>query len=105
MFSSSKAVTAIALATVAQRGLLDYSARVADYWPDFAHNQKGELRQGDNLPASLERSFSPYFKLLRSQEIDSGSDFGSCFGSGNAGLRLERVARKTHTFFVKLRRY
>jgi CubicO group peptidase (beta-lactamase class C family) len=51
MFSSSKAVTAIALATIAQRGLLDYSARVADYWPDFAHNQKGELRHGDNLPA------------------------------------------------------
>jgi CubicO group peptidase (beta-lactamase class C family) len=57
MFSSSKAVTAIALATIAQRGLLDYSARVADYWPDFAHNQKGELRQGDNLPAIIQPVF------------------------------------------------
>jgi CubicO group peptidase (beta-lactamase class C family) len=57
MFSSSKAVTAIALATIAQRGLLDYSARVADYWPDFAHNQKGELRQGDSLPAIFQPVF------------------------------------------------
>jgi CubicO group peptidase (beta-lactamase class C family) len=60
MFSSSKAVTAIALATVAQRGLLDYSARVADYWPDFAHNQKGELRQGDNSSYSGAK-FQPVF--------------------------------------------
>jgi hypothetical protein len=29
----------------------------------------------------------------------------SCFGFGNAGLRLERVARQTSTLFVKLRRY
>jgi hypothetical protein len=33
------------------------------------------------------------------------SDSGSCFGSGNASLRLERVARQTRTAFVKLRRY
>ncbi len=36
---------------------------------------------------------------------DSGSDSwsGSCFGSGNAGLQLGRVARQTRTLFVKLR--
>ncbi len=34
-----------------------------------------------------------------------GSDSGSYFGSGKAGLRLERVARQTRTLFVKLRRY
>jgi hypothetical protein len=72
MFSSSKAVTAIALATIAQRGLLDYSARVADYWPDFAHNQKGELRHGGLLrPAWNKVSTARIFKLLWSPGIDS----------------------------------
>ncbi len=68
MFSSSKAVTAIALATIAQRGLLDYSARVADYWPDFAHNQKGELRHGGQPSSHFSARI---FELLRSPGIDS----------------------------------
>jgi CubicO group peptidase (beta-lactamase class C family) len=38
-------VTAIAVASLAQRGLLDYSARIAYYWPEFAQHQKGEIRQ------------------------------------------------------------
>ncbi|MCW2991779.1 MAG: hypothetical protein JWM73_2373 [Solirubrobacterales bacterium] len=39
-FSVTKAVTATALHVQAERGLVDYDARVADYWPGFAGNGK-----------------------------------------------------------------
>jgi CubicO group peptidase (beta-lactamase class C family) len=36
VFSTTKGITAIAVALCVQRGLLDYDALVADYWPEFA---------------------------------------------------------------------
>jgi CubicO group peptidase (beta-lactamase class C family) len=36
VFSTTKGITAIAVAICVQRGLLDYDALVADYWPEFA---------------------------------------------------------------------
>ena len=36
VFSTTKGITSIAVAMCVQRGLLDYDARVADYWPEFA---------------------------------------------------------------------
>lgn len=43
VYSVSKAVTATALHIQAERGLIDYDAAVADYWPDFAAAGKGEV--------------------------------------------------------------
>jgi CubicO group peptidase (beta-lactamase class C family) len=43
VFSVSKAVTAVALHIQAERGLVAYDAPVADYWPDFAQNGKGDV--------------------------------------------------------------
>lgn len=43
VFSVSKAVTATALHIQAERGLVDYDARVADYWPEFAAAGKGDV--------------------------------------------------------------
>lgn len=43
VFSVSKAVTAVALHIQAERGLVDYDAPVAAYWPDFAANGKGDV--------------------------------------------------------------
>ena len=42
-FSVTKGVTATAIHVLADRGLLDYDAPVAKYWPEFAANGKGEL--------------------------------------------------------------
>ena len=36
VFSTTKGITAIAVAMCVQRGLLDYEAKVVDYWPEFA---------------------------------------------------------------------
>lgn len=40
VFSTTKGITAIAVAMCVDRGLLDYSAKVVDYWPEFAAHGK-----------------------------------------------------------------
>ncbi len=42
-FSTTKGVAATALHLLADRGLVDYDAPVATYWPEFAQNGKEEL--------------------------------------------------------------
>jgi CubicO group peptidase (beta-lactamase class C family) len=41
VFSVTKGYTAVALHVLAERGLIDYDAPVAKYWPEFAANGKG----------------------------------------------------------------
>lgn len=43
VFSVSKAVTAVALHIQVERGLIDYDAPVARYWPEFAAAGKGDV--------------------------------------------------------------
>lgn len=43
MMSTTKGVSSLALALAHSRGLLDYDARVATYWPQFAWRGKGEV--------------------------------------------------------------
>jgi CubicO group peptidase (beta-lactamase class C family) len=42
-FSTTKGVAALALHILADRGIIDYSAPVAKYWPEFAANGKGGI--------------------------------------------------------------
>jgi CubicO group peptidase (beta-lactamase class C family) len=43
MFSTTKGVAALAVAVAVARGLFDYDAKVADYWPEFAQAGKAEV--------------------------------------------------------------
>lgn len=43
VFSTTKGLAALALAHAHSRGLLDYDARVAAYWPEFAANGKENI--------------------------------------------------------------
>ena len=43
VFSTTKGVASLAVAVAASRGLIDYDARVADYWPEFAQAGKAEV--------------------------------------------------------------
>lgn len=43
IFSSGKAVLSLLIARKVSEGRLDYEARVADYWPEFAQNGKEEI--------------------------------------------------------------
>ena len=42
VFSTTKGITAIAIAMCVDRGLLSYDAPVSQYWPEFAAHGKGE---------------------------------------------------------------
>ena len=43
VYSTSKGMSAIAVALAHSRGLIDYEERVATYWPEFAQNGKGSI--------------------------------------------------------------
>ena len=43
VFSASKGMTATVIHRLADRGLIDYEAPVAEHWPEFAANGKGAL--------------------------------------------------------------
>lgn len=47
VFSSGKSLEAIAMASLVDKGLLDYDAKVADYWPEFGANGKEHLTIAD----------------------------------------------------------
>ncbi len=49
VFSVTKAIVATALHLQAERGLVDYSAPVARYWPEFAQHGKDAILVGDVL--------------------------------------------------------
>jgi CubicO group peptidase (beta-lactamase class C family) len=49
VFSTTKGLTAIAVALCVQRGLLDYGARVVDYWPEFGAAGKDAITVGQLL--------------------------------------------------------
>jgi CubicO group peptidase (beta-lactamase class C family) len=42
-WSTNKGVAATAIHILADRGLIDYDAKVADYWPEFAQNGKDKI--------------------------------------------------------------
>lgn len=43
VFSTTKGITALAVAMCVERGLLDYDRTVATYWPEFAAHGKGNI--------------------------------------------------------------
>ena len=43
VFSTTKGITALAVAMCVERGLLDYAERVATYWPEFAAHGKQDI--------------------------------------------------------------
>ena len=47
VFSSGKSLESIAMASLVGKGLLSYSAKITDYWPEFGANGKGELTVAD----------------------------------------------------------
>jgi len=75
VFSSGKSLESIAIASLVGKGLLEYSAKVADYWPEFAANGKGELtvaglmRHEAGLPA-FNRSMPPEYLLTENIKLN-----------------------------------
>src|SRR5215218_400171 len=53
VFSTTKGITAIAVAMCVERGLLDYDGTVATYWPEFAAAGKGDATVAQLLSHQL----------------------------------------------------
>jgi CubicO group peptidase (beta-lactamase class C family) len=49
VYSTTKPVAALVIATLVERGKLDYDAPVADYWPEFAAEGKGRTTVAEAL--------------------------------------------------------
>lgn len=49
VFSVSKAVVSTAIHVQAERGLIEYDRPIADYWPEFGQNGKGDITVRDAL--------------------------------------------------------
>jgi CubicO group peptidase (beta-lactamase class C family) len=47
VFSSGKSLEAIAMASLVDKGLLRYDAKITDYWPEFGASGKDQLRVAD----------------------------------------------------------
>jgi CubicO group peptidase (beta-lactamase class C family) len=47
IFSSGKSLEAVALAWLVAQGLLDYNAKIVEYWPEFGVNGKSDLTVAD----------------------------------------------------------
>ena len=47
VFSSGKSLEAITMAILVDRGLLDYNARITEYWPEFGANGKQDTTVAD----------------------------------------------------------
>lgn len=64
VFSSGKSLESIALGWLAGKGLLDFNARIVDYWPEFGANGKDHLTVADLMRhsaglASFDQSVEP----------------------------------------------
>jgi CubicO group peptidase (beta-lactamase class C family) len=49
VYSATKPIGALVIATLVERGKLDYDARVSDYWPEFAAEGKGAVTVAEAL--------------------------------------------------------
>lgn len=49
VYSTTKPIASLVIAMLVERGKLDYDARVADYWPEFAANGKGAYTLAEAL--------------------------------------------------------
>lgn len=47
IFSSTKSLTAIAMASLVEKGLMRYQANIAEYWPEFGNNGKEDVTVAD----------------------------------------------------------
>jgi len=60
VFSSTKSLTAIAMAALYDEGLLSYDARIADYWPEFAQKGKEKTTVADLMRHEAGLATSPH---------------------------------------------
>ncbi|KAI9334370.1 beta-lactamase/transpeptidase-like protein [Zopfochytrium polystomum] len=118
VFSSSKAVTSIAIAYMHDRGHLDIHAPVARYWPEFAQGGKENVTISDLLMhrgglAMLDPDRAPTLEevldldvlaaKIAGQPHNFGGNVVSAYHAVTRGWYLNEVVRRTHPQNFSLR--
>ena len=67
IFSSSKSITAIALASMVGAGLLNYEDRISQHWPEFSAEGKSEVTLEQLLRSSSVSSLSYWTVLIQTR--------------------------------------
>ncbi len=117
IFSTTKGITAIAVAMCVDRGLLDYDEKVATYWPEFAAHGKAEATVAQllshqcgliapDVPVALVDTFD--WKLMTTMLADTKPDWPIGSGHGYhavtfgwlAGELIRRTDGRTPGRFV-----
>lgn len=70
VFSATKGVTATVIHRLADRGLIDYQAPVAEYWPRFAAKGKGTITVADVLTHRSGLSSLPAVATTAAESLD-----------------------------------
>ena len=75
VFSSGKSLETIAIASLVGKGLLDYKAKVVDYWPEFGAHGKDELTVADLMRheggmAAFDTSIDPEDLLTKNIKLN-----------------------------------
>lgn len=118
VYSTTKGAAAICIAMLAERGLLDYDAPVAAYWPEFAAEGKGDITVGELMshqagliyaepPLSIEEilAVTPVVEALASQspawELGTAHGYHALTYGWLAGELVRRTdGRSLGTFFA-----
>ena len=85
MFSTTKGLSALAVAVAAAQGLISYDAKVADYWPEFAQASKG----CDHRPAAAFPSSGTARPRRAPDAARSGGPGEDVGGARGAGPRMD----------------
>ncbi|MEE8397424.1 MAG: serine hydrolase [Desulfobacterales bacterium] len=87
VFSSSKNFEAIAMAALAGKGLLNYNARISEYWPEFAANGKEDVTVADLM--RHEAGLAVFDTTLEKEDI-----LAENIKLNNVGVVIENHAQK-----------
>jgi len=98
IFSSGKSLESIALALLAEKGLIDYQARIAEYWPEFATGSKEQITIADLMRheaglAAFDISLAP--EHLHRENLKQNK-IGHLIASHPAYLKDEANRREYH---------
>ena len=84
VFSSGKSLETLGIAYLVDKGLLDYSDKIADHWPEFAANGKGEITVADLM--RHEAGLMSFKKTFEPEEFFSDSIKQNSIGKVIEGL-------------------
>ena len=91
VFSTTKGVASLAIALAASRGMIDYDAKVVDYWPEFGQNGKGAITVRQAItPDRLYGRVNATIRFVAGGAMPVGALLGGLLG-GVVGLPLTLV--------------